>query len=105
MVARRLHVAVKTRSRSRKAFEREWYHRRERIVNRRRSAHRTGKVDEMSSELRLVASTHLVLTSGEHLLKVQLALSCLLTCTCSPQRTIRAFGRYAGQGWMHELCG
>ena len=105
MVALRLHVFVKVRSRSRKAFDREWYHRGERIVNLRRSAHRTGKVDEMSRGLHLVASTHLVLTSGEHLLKVQLALSCLLPCTCSPQRTILAFRRYAGKVWLLELGG
>jgi hypothetical protein len=59
----------------------------------------------MSRGLRLVASTHLVLTSGEHLLKVQLALSCLLPCTCSPQRTIQAFRRCAGKGWLLELGG
>ena len=73
------------------------------LVNRRRSWRRTDKVDEMSHGLRLVASTHLVLTSGEHLLKVQLALSCLLPCTCSPQRTIQAFRRCAGKGWLLEL--
>ena len=59
----------------------------------------------MSRALRLVASTHLVWTSGEHLLKVQLALSCLLTCTCSPKRAIQAFRRYAGKVWLHELGG
>ena len=59
----------------------------------------------MSRGLRLVASTHLVLTSGEHLLKVKLALSCLLTCTCSPRRTIQAFRRCAGKVWLHELGG
>ena len=59
----------------------------------------------MSRGLRLVSSTHLALTSGEHLLKVQLALSCLLTCTCSPQRTIQAFRRCAGKVWLHELGG
>ena len=74
-------------------------------MNLRRLARRTGKVDEMSRGLRLVASTHLVLTSGEHLLKVQLALSCLLTCTCSPRRTIQAFRRCAGKVWLHELGG
>ena len=78
MVALRLHVFVKVRSGSRKAFQRECYHRRTLLVNRRSSAQRTDKVDEMSRGLRLVASTQLVLTSGEHLLKVQLALSCLL---------------------------
>ena len=105
MVALRRYVPVKVRSRSRQAFDREWYRRREPIVNRRRSARRTGKVDEMSRGLRLVAATHLVLTSGEHLLKVQLALSCLLTCTCSPKRAIQAFRRYAGKVWLHELGG
>ena len=59
----------------------------------------------MSRALRLVASTHLVWTSGEHLLKVQLALSCLLTCACSPKRAIQAFRKYAGKVWLHELGG
>ena len=39
-------VPIQTRSRSRKEFEREWYRRRERLVNQRRSASRTGEVDE-----------------------------------------------------------
>ena len=96
---------IQTRSDSSFAFSHSRYHRRERLVNLRRLARRTGKVDEMSRGLRLVASTHLVLTSGEHFLKVKLALSCLLTCTCSPRRTIQAFRRCAGKVWLHELGG
>ena len=105
MVALRLHVAVKVRSRTRKAFERERYHRPERLVNRRRSARRSNKVDEMSGALRLSATTHLVMTSGKPLLELEPALRPLLTCTCSPRRTIRAFRRYAGKVWLLELGG
>ena len=105
MVARRLHVAVKTRSRSRKAFEREWSHRRERLVNWRRSSRQTDEVDEASRGLRLVATIHRGSTSGEHPLDLKPALRPALTITRSPRRRIRAFGRYAGQGWMHQLGG
>ena len=55
MVALRLHVFVKVWSRARKAFELEWYHRRERLVNRRRSVRRTDKVHQMSGGLCLLA--------------------------------------------------
>ena len=105
MVALRLHVFVKVRSRSRQAFDREWYRRREPIVNLRTSARRAGKVDQMSSGLRLVATKHRGLSSGKHLLELEPSLSPLLTCTCSPQRTIRAFRRYAGKVWLLELGG
>ena len=43
MVALRLHVAVKVRSRTRNAFEHRRYNRRERLVNQRRSLRRTGQ--------------------------------------------------------------
>ena len=105
MRARRLHLPVKVRSRSRKAFEREWYLRRERLVNRRRSSRQTDEVDETSRALRLLATTHLGMTSGEHPLELEPALRPLLTCTCSPQRTILAFRRYAGKVWLLELGG
>ena len=103
MVARRLHVAVKTRSRSRNSFEREWYHRRERLVNRRRSSRQTDEVDEASRGLRLVATIHRGSTSGEHPLELEPALRPALTFTRSPRRRIRAFGTCAGKGWLHEL--
>ena len=59
----------------------------------------------MSGGLRLPAATHRGLTSGKHLLELEPALRPLLTCTCSPQRMIRAFGRFAGKWWLHQLGG
>ena len=105
MVALRLHVFVKVRSRSRKAFDREWYCRPERLVNRRRSARRTGEVDEKSGALRLTATTHLVITVGKHPLELEPALRPALTFARSPRRRIRAFGTCAGKGWLHQLGG
>ena len=105
MVALRLHVPVKVRSRSRNAFEHRRYHRRERLVNRRRSSRRTDEVNEASRGLRLLATTHLVMTSGEHFLELEPALRPVLTFTCSPPRMIRAFGRCAGKGQLHQLGG
>ena len=58
----------------------------------------------MSRALRLLAATHLVLTSGDHLLELEPALRPLLTCTCTPQRTILACRRYAGKVWLLELA-
>jgi hypothetical protein len=86
-------------------FEREWYHRRERLVNWRRSSRQTDEVDEASRGLRLVATIHRGSTSGEHPLDLEPALRPALTITRSPRRRIRAFGRYAGQGWLHQLGG
>ena len=78
-------------------------------------ARRTDKVDDMSGGLRLPAATHRGLTSGKHLLELEpiliplgLALVCcvlICSCTCSPQRMIRAFGRFAGKWWLHQLGG
>ena len=76
-----------------------------RLVNLRRSARQTDKVNEMSGGLRLPAATHRGLTSGKHLLELEPALRPLLTFTCSPQRMIRAFCRCAGKGWLHKLGG
>ena len=82
MAALRLLVAVKDRRKTRKALEREWSHRRERLVNQRRSASRTGEVDEKSRRLGLPATTHLACTSGKHLSELEPALSPLLTLSC-----------------------
>ena len=59
----------------------------------------------MSRGLRLLATTHLGMMSGEHPLELEPALRPLLTFTCSPQRTILAFRRYAGKVWLLELGG
>ena len=45
------------------------------------------------------------MTSDDHPLEVERAVRPLLTCPCSPQRAIRAFGRCAGKGWLLELGG
>ena len=70
-----------------------------------RLSRQTDEVDEASCTLRLLAATHRGLTSGEHPLELEPALRPLLTCTCSPQRTILAFRRYAGKVWLLELGG
>ena len=75
------------------------------IVNLRRSSRRPDKVNETSSALRLPAATHRRMTSDDHPLEVERAVRPLLTCPCSPQRAIRAFGRCAGKGWLLELGG
>ena len=84
MVALRLHVPVKVRSRTRKAFEREWYRRRTLLVNQRRLSRQTDEVNEKSCALGLLAATHRGLTSGEHLLVLEPAPRPALTFTCSP---------------------
>ena len=45
------------------------------------------------------------MTSDNHPFELEPELRPLLTCTCSPQRPIRAFGRCAGKGWLLELGG
>ena len=45
------------------------------------------------------------MTSDNHPFELEPELRPLLTCTCSPQRLIRAFGRCAGKGWLLELGG
>ena len=66
MVARRLQVPIQVRSKSRKAFEIGRDMRGTLLVNRRRSARRTGEVDEKSGALRLPAPTHRGMASGKH---------------------------------------
>ena len=42
---------------------------------------------------------------NNHPFELEPELRPLLTCTCSPQRLIRAFGRCAGKGWLLERGG
>jgi hypothetical protein len=70
-----------------------------------RLSRQTDEVDEKSCALGLLAATHRGSTSGEHLLELEPALRPALTFTCSPRRRIRAFGRYAGKVWLHQLGG
>ena len=102
---RRLQGPIKTRCKTREAFEHIRYMRVMRLVNQCRLSRQTNEVDEKSCALRLLAATHRGLTSGEHLLELEPALRPALTFTCSPRRRIRAFGRYAGKVWLHKLGG
>ena len=99
----RLHVPIQTRSDSSVAVSHSRYMRIALIVNVLRSTRRTDKVDEMSHAFRLLATTHRGLTSGKHPLELEPSLRPALTFTCPPQRTIRAFRRCAGKGWLHQL--
>ena len=67
MVAPRRYVPVKARTESREAPERGRYLRVERLVNRRRSAPRIDKVDEVSRGLCPPATIHRGIAYGEHL--------------------------------------
>ena len=75
------------------------------LVNLRRSTRRAGKVEQMSRALALVTLTHLGYMHGEHHFMLELASSPLVKLPCSPQRTIQAFGRCAGKGWLLEVGG
>ena len=59
----------------------------------------------MSRALALVALTHLRYMHSEHHFMLELASSPLVKLPCSPQRTIQAFGRCAGKGWLLEVGG
>ena len=104
MLTCRLHVPIQARSDSSVALLHSRYMRIALIVNVLRSTRRTDKVDEMSHAFRLLATTHRGLTSGKHPLELEPSLRPALTFTCPPQRTIRAFRRCAGKGWLHQLC-
>ena len=64
-------VPVQVRCKTREAFELSRYMRVTLIVNLPRSAGRTVKVDQMSRGLCLLASTHLIFTSGKHLFNLE----------------------------------
>ena len=98
-------IPQKTRRLTREALEQKRYLRPTPLVNLRRSSRRPDKVDETSSALHLPTATHRRMTSDDHPLEVERAVRPLLTCPCSPQRAIRAFGRCAGKGWLLELGG
>ena len=92
MVARRLHVAVKTRCEKLEALELSRYLRLTLLVNLRRLARRTDKLDQMSRGLCLPAATHLGMTSGEHLFDLEPAPSLLLKLTSSHPGSTTGFG-------------
>ena len=74
MVARRRYLPVQTRLESREAFKHSWYMRLTLLVNLRRLARRTDKLDQMSRGVCPPAATHLGITSGKHLFDLELTL-------------------------------
>ena len=74
MVARRLQVPVKTRCEKLEALKPSRYMRLTLLVNLRRSARRTDKVDQVSRALCPPAATHLGIASGKHLFDLEPAL-------------------------------
>ena len=105
LLARRPQGPIKVRCKTRKAFKHRSPRRPALLVNQRRSSHRAGKVEQMSRALALVALMHLSSMPSEHPFMLELASSPLVKLPCSPPRTIPAFGRLAGQWWLHELSG
>ena len=75
MVARRLHVPVKTRCEKLEAFKHSRYIRLTLLVNLRRLARRTDKLDQMSRGLYPPPATHLALTFAKHLFEVESSLT------------------------------
>ena len=67
MVARRLHVPVKTRYEKLEALKHSRYLRLTLLVNLRRWARRTDKLNQMSRGVCPPAATHLGITSGKRL--------------------------------------
>ena len=81
-------VPIQTRSDSSFAFSHSRYHRPTLLVNPRSSASAADKVDQMSGELCLPASAHLIFTSSEHIFELEPSMLPLLTLTFSPPRRI-----------------
>ena len=104
-VALRGYVPVKTRCEKLEALELSRYMRVTLLVNLRRLARRTDKLDQMSRELCLPAATHLGMTSGEHLFDLEPALSLLLKLTSSHPCSAAGFGCFGCMWWLQELGG
>ena len=102
-VTRRLRVVVKTRCKTREAFQHSRYMRPTTLVNLRRSTRRAGKVEHMSCAIGLTSATHLRYMHSEHPFMLEIASSPLTKLPCSPPRTNRAFGRLDGKWWLQEL--
>ena len=103
MVARRLHLPVKTRCEKLEALELSRYMRLTLLVNLRRSARRTDKVDQMSRALCPPAATHLGIASGEHLFDLEPALSLLLKLTSTRPCSATGLRCFGCRWWLQQL--
>ena len=104
MVARRLHLPVKTRCEKLEALKPSRYMRLTLLVNLRRSARRTDKVDQVSRALCPPAATHLGIASGKHLFDLEPALSLLLKVTSTHPGSTAGFGCLAADGGCKSLA-
>ena len=73
------------------------------LVNLRRLARRTDKLDQMSRGLCLPAATHLGITSGKHLLDLEHTLCPLLKLTSSHPCSNTGFGCFGCIWWLQQL--
>ena len=80
-LAHRLRVPIQVRCKTREALKHSRYLRAALLVNVRRLARRTDKLDQVSRGLCPMAATHLALTFAEHLFEVEPSLLPLLTLT------------------------
>ena len=104
MVARRLHVAVKTRCEKLEALELSRYLRLTLLVNLRRLARRTDKLDQMSRGLCLPAATHLGIASGKYLFDLEPTPSLPLKLTPSQPCSAAGFGCFGCRWWCKRLA-
>ena len=96
---------MKTRLESRKPLKHSRYLRVTLLVNLRRSSGRTVKVDQMARGLCLPAAIHLGITSGKHLIGLELALPLLLKLTSTHPRSTTGFGCFGCRWWLQQLGG
>ena len=105
MVARRLHVPVKTRHEKLEAFKHSRYMRLTLLVNLRKVARRTDKVDQLTRGLCPPAATHLGISSGKHLFDLEHTLRPLVKLTASHPCSTTGFGWCGCIWWLQEIGG
>ena len=97
------HVPVKTRCEKLEASKHSRYMRLTLLVNLRRLARRTDRLDQMSRGLCLPAATHLGIASGKHLFDLEPTPSLPLKLTPSQPCSAAGFGCFGCMWWLQEL--
>ena len=105
MVTHRLHVPVQVQCKTREALKHRRYLRKTHLVNMRRLARRTDKLDQISRGLCLPAATHLGIASGKHLFDLEPTPSLPLKLTSSHPCSAAGFGCFGCMWWLQELGG
>ena len=102
---RRAQGPVLVRCKTREALKHSRYLRAALLVNLRRLARRTDKLDQMSRGLCLPAATHLGIASGKHLFDLEPTPSLPLKLTSSQPCSAAGFGCFGCMWWLQELGG